>query len=255
MGETTGIGWARGTWNPWIGCHEVSPGCAHCYAKVLETRWGRDFGTVRRTKTMEDPLKWTRPSVIFTCSMSDFFHEVADQWRHLAWEVIRSTPRHFFLILTKRIERVPAMLPDDWGEGYPNVGLGVTIENQRFAYRARDLREIPAALRFISAEPLLSLIDLTRVPRAGEKINWSDTVNVLKGKNAVGWVIGGGESQAGARFCDPVWLRFLRDQCAYHKVPFFLKQLGGHPNPRDHEEALLEGRLYTEMPLRLAERV
>lgn len=248
MGETTNIGWTKGTWNPWIGCHEVSPGCAHCYAKVLETRFGRDFGTLRRTKTMEDPLKWVKPSLIFTCSMSDFFHEAADRWRHLAWEVIRNTPRHTYQILTKRIERVPEFLPDDWGEGYKNVWLGVSVENQRFMYRARDLREIPAALRFVSAEPLLSGVDFTRAPRAGEKIDWSDTVNVLKGKNRIEWVIVGGESQAGARIMDPNWARFVQMQCAHNGTAFFLKQLGGHPNPRAHEEALLNGKLYTEMP-------
>lgn len=250
MGETTNIGWAHATWNPWIGCDEVSPGCAHCYAKVLETRFGRDFSKLRQTKTMEDPLKWTKPKLVFSCSMSDFFHEAADHWRHRAWEVIRSTPRHTYLLLTKRPERILQCLPDDWGLGWPNAWLGVSIENQRFSYRARDLGQIPAALRFVSAEPLLGLLDLTRVPRAGEKIDWSDTVNVLKGQGAIKWVIGGGESQSGARFCDPNWLRFLRDQCHYHKVPFFLKQLGGHPNPRNHGEALLEGKTITESPTR-----
>ena len=145
MGERTGIEWTDATWNPWRGCAKVSPGCAHCYMFREQIRYGRDPETVVRSKTtFGDPLKWAEPRVVFTCSWSDWFHEAADPWRDEAWDVIRRTPQHTYLVLTKRPERMEARIPwGAFGDPWPNVWLGVSVENQRFAHRLGILNTIP----------------------------------------------------------------------------------------------------------------
>lgn len=230
MAEHSGIEWTDATWNPWYGCKEVSPGCAHCYARREMERYGRDFDTVTRSKTkFTDPLTWKSPRVVFTCSWSDWFHEAADPWRDEAYDVIRQTPQHTYLILTKRIERAMERLPwSAFGDPWPNVWLGVSVENQRFAHRARLLATLPAAVRFVSAEPLLGPVALN-----------------LRG---IHWVIAGGESGPEWRPTDPDWLRSLRDACAGAGVKYFLKQLGGYPDPRAHGKAVLDGKRWTERP-------
>jgi protein gp37 len=206
-----------------------------------QIRYGRDPEIVVRSKTtFRDPLKWKEPEIIFTCSWSDFFHEAADQWRAEVWDIIRSTPRHTYQILTKRPERIREHLPADWGDGWPHVWLGTSIENQRHAFRANILHDIPAAVRFISAEPLLGPLDLTEAPGEGGL-----TFNAMYGIN---WIIVGGESGAGARPMDERWARAIRDQCAHYRIPYFLKQMGGAADPRAHELAVLDGQTYTEMP-------
>jgi hypothetical protein len=122
-----------------------------------QRRYGRDPEVVVRAApaTFNAPLKWDSPELIFTCSWSDWFHVAADPWRDEAWDIIRRTPQHTYMVLTKRPGRIHRCLPDDWGDGYPNVWLGVSIEDAAVTYRANQLRRIPAALRFISAEPLL----------------------------------------------------------------------------------------------------
>src|SRR5262249_34215072 len=157
--QTSQIEWCDATWNPWHGCHKVSPGCQHCYMYSDKARYGQDPNTVVRSKTtFGDPLKWKEPKRIFTCSCANFFIEEADAWRDEAWEIIRQTPQHTYLILTKRPERLIHCLP--WVETYdltpmlcedpwPNVWLGITAENQYyFNVRMHDLAEIPCALRF-----------------------------------------------------------------------------------------------------------
>jgi protein gp37 len=262
VGKQTGIEWTEKTWNPWQGCTKVSPGCAHCYAEREHLKYKLpDFSTVRRSKTTFDaPLKWKEPARIFTCSWSDFFHEAADAWRAEAWEIIRQTPHHTYQILTKRPELMWSRLPADWGKGWPHVWLGVSAENQRQAdARVPELCRTRAALRFVSCEPLLGPVDLTSCfdPKFGTCLE----TDALDGKDIhrddddqwtrtgkVGWVIAGGESGAGARPMDEAWARALRDQCAAAHVPFFLKQLGGHPNARAHDKAVLDGQRYTEVP-------
>jgi protein gp37 len=174
VSDRTIIAWTEHTWNPWRGCDKVSPGCAHCYMFTGQRRWGADPEIVVRTSKWGDPPKWERTAaaagrreLVFTCSWSDWFHQTADPWRDEAWGVIRRCPHLHFQILTKRPERIAAHLPDDWGSGgYPNVWLGVSIENDRYVGRADVLRTVPAVVRFISAEPLLGplpSLDLTGI--------------------------------------------------------------------------------------------
>lgn len=181
MAEKTGIEWSGATWNPWVGCTKVSPGCKNCYMfRDLNQKNVYDPNTVRRTTTtFNSPLKWHRAmkrieaggmppknyvprgSRIFTCSYSDFFHQDADEWRAEAWEIIRNTRGYTYIILTKRPENIKDRLPDDWGAGYPNVWLLVSAENQMFLKkRWAILDSIPAVVRGISAEPLLEKLEL-----------------------------------------------------------------------------------------------
>ncbi|MBW7934497.1 MAG: phage Gp37/Gp68 family protein [Gemmatimonadaceae bacterium] len=231
MGDRTGIEWTDRTWNPWYGCTKVSAGCDHCYMFRDQERRGQIADVVARSKTtFRDPLTWKDPARVFSCSWSDWFHRDADPWRAEAWAIIRATPHLTYQILTKRPGRIARHLPKDWGDGYPNVWLGVSLETQGYASRLAVLADIPARVRFMSAEPLLSRLTLDA---------W------LPGFH---WVIAGGESGPGARPMALHWVRRLRDDCAFHGVPFFLKQLGGHPDARAHEKAVLDGRRHTEMP-------
>lgn len=270
MGERTAIAWTEATWNPWYGCTKVSPGCAHCYMFREQVRYGRNPEVVTRSKTkFAEPLKWKEPRRIFTCSWSDWFHEAADAWRDEAWEVIRQTPQHTYQILTKRPERIIDHLPADWGRGWTHVWLGSSVESQRLDYRAAIICTVPAAVRFISAEPLLGRLDLERVnpyerAHAREQAERNDYylgLNVLEcprhapltytsatRMGRIDWVIAGGESGPDCRPMHADWVRALRDQCQRNDVAFFLKQLGGHPDARAHVRAMLDGRTWTEMP-------
>jgi protein gp37 len=229
MGDKTIISWTGHSWNPWWGCHEVTPGCAHCYARVIMEKFGRDFHVVKRTSdsTFYAPIKkWRDPAYVFTCSMGDFFHIDADQWRDEAWDIISATPHLTYQILTKRPERILSHLPRDWGEGWPNVWLGTTIENNRWVGRADILRAIPAVVHYLSCEPLLSgLPDLN-----------------LK---HIEWVICGGESGKGFRPMDPQWARDLRDKCLREGVAYFYKQGNGIRSEMNKE---LDGRRWEQMP-------
>lgn len=213
MGYQTGIEWCTATWNPWRGCDKVSPGCANCYMFSEQKRYGRDPAKVVRSKTtFSDPIRWKDPQTVFTCSWSDFFHRDADAWRDGAWRIIRDTPWHRYLILTKRIEDVADRLPWPKGAPWPNVWLGTSIENRRFSYRADRLLDLCAAGRFVSAEPLLEEIDIRHT----------------LGKGGIEWVIAGGESGVGARPFNIEWARSLRDQCS-NRAAFFFKQAGRRP--------------------------
>jgi protein gp37 len=214
MGKNSHIEWTQHTWNPWRGCHKVSPGCKFCYMFRDQKRYGRDPNTVVRSKTtFLDPLKWTELALVFTCSWSDFFIEEADEWRDDAWAVIREAGNLTFQILTKRPENIEGRLPDNWGDGWDNVWLGVSAECQSCAdVRIPILLSIPAKLRFVSVEPMLEQMSLRR---------WLPDLD---------WVICGGESgphQANPKTARPMhmrWARELRDQCRYFGVPFFFKQ-------------------------------
>ena len=241
MSDTTGIGWTDSTWNPWYGCTKVSPGCAHCYMFREQIRYGRDPELVTRSKTkFTDPLRWKDGRMVFTCSWSDWFHEAADAWREEAWDIIRRTPQHTYQILTKRPERIAEHLPRDWGDGYANVWLGVSVENQRHAYRADMLCDVPAQVRFVSAEPLLGPVTLA--------FNGTVSGRAIIPIVLIDWVIVGGESGADARPMREEWARSLRDECQHYGTAFFLKQLGGHPDARAHDKAVLDGRTWTEFP-------
>jgi protein gp37 len=232
MANTTGIEWTDKTWNPWYGCTKVSPGCAHCYMFREQTRYRGTPDVVQRSKTkFAEPLRWKEPARVFTCSWSDWFHEDADAWRDEAWGIVRRSPHLVFQILTKRPERIAAHLPADWGEGWANVWLGTSVENRRWTTRIDALAAIPARVRFLSCEPLLGPLVLPYAHR-----------------RALHWVIAGGESGPQARRTETWWLEDLQRQCARDGIPFFLKQLGGHPDARAHDQAVLNGRRYTEMP-------
>lgn len=263
MGENSTIQWTDKTWNPWHGCTKVSDGCKFCYMYRDKERYGQDPKTVLRSKTtFNAPLKWTDPAMVFTCSWSDWFITDADEWRPEAWDIIRKTPHLTYQILTKRPENIKERLPADWGKGYPNVWLGVSVENQKAAEdRIFELLSIRAAVRFLSVEPLLGPIKLTNIPTG----LWTyGQVDVMSGylcgdepdemfdydsdptgwtKNPVGswdrgphgmdWVIIGGESgnETGRYRYRPITLEAIRsvvDQCQAGGVPVFVKQLGTH---------------------------
>lgn len=170
MGENSNIEWTHHTWNPWRGCTKVSPGCKNCYMFREQKRYGRDPRIVTRTspQTWNQARRWNREAeregvrkLVFTCSWSDWCHEAADAWRPEAWQMIHETPNLIYQILTKRADRIPECLPEDWGTGYKNVWLGTSVENQATAdARIPHLLCCPAAVRFLSCEPLLGAMDL-----------------------------------------------------------------------------------------------
>jgi protein gp37 len=234
MGQNTAISWTDHTWNPWQGCNKVSSGCDNCYMFTeREGRWGIKSNVVTRSAptTFNKPLKWKDPAKVFTCSWSDFFHVDADKWRDEAWDIIRRTPHLTYQILTKRAHRIHDHLPDDWGEGWDNVWLGVSCEEQRFSYLQRiyHLSCIPAKVRFISAEPLLGKVVIP--------VEYMSQIN---------WVISGGESGPNARPADINWFRSLRDQCAEHNVAYWHKQNGGRSG--DKGGCLLDGQILQQFP-------
>ncbi len=177
--------------------------------------------------------------MVFTCSMSDFFHEAADGWREEAWDVVRRTPRHTYQILTKRPERVPENLPEDWGDGWPNVWLGTSVESQTYEYRIAQLAEVPAKLRFLSCEPLLGPLCLDFDPG----YFWFASI---------GWVIVGGESDPSSpRAIKADWARSIRDFCQAWETPFFFKQWGGRSKVDGvWGGRVLDGRTWDEIPER-----
>lgn len=207
MAEKSEIEWTEATWNPWHGCLKVSPGCKFCYMYREKAIYGQDPMKVVRSKTkFSDPLKWREPKLVFTCSWSDWFIAEADGWRAEAWEIVRRTPQHTYQILTKRPERIEGNLPEGWP--YPNVWLGVSVESDDYRWRIDELRKHPAAVRFLSVEPLLSEIEL------GSSLEGID------------WVIVGGESGPEARPMDSSWVTKVILQCREADVPVFVKQMG-----------------------------
>jgi protein gp37 len=234
MSTKTGIEWTDATWNPVTGCTKVSPGCKHCYAERLahrlqamgNRRYADGFNVTLHPDLIDLPLRWRRPRRIFVNSMSDLFHEsVPEVFIRQIFDTMRRAPWHQFQILTKRSERLRELasrLP--WSA---NVWQGVSVEIAACVPRIRDLQTVPAAVRFLSLEPLLGPIpDLPL-----EKISW---------------VIVGGESGPERRPVDARWVRDLRDQCVRARVPFFFKQWGGLTSKALGRE--LDGRTWDEMP-------
>jgi protein gp37 len=237
MGDHSGIEWTDATWNPTVGCTKVSPGCKHCYAEVMHRRltamglvkYAEPFRTVRPWEAhLEQPLRWREPRLVFVNSMSDLFHEdVPLDYLKCVFDVMVRASQHTFQVLTKRSERlrgVAAHLP--WPR---NVWMGVSVESADYVDRVLDLAHVPAAVRFLSVEPLLGPIPA--LPLGG-----------------IHWVIAGGESGRRARPMAEEWARDIRDQCVRAKVPFFLKQLGGERDKRGGDRALLDGRLWRDLP-------
>jgi protein gp37 len=272
MSDKTKIEWSDATWNPVTGCTEVSPGCDHCYAKTFAERWRgtpghyfeRGFDVQLRPDKLDLPLRWRKPKRIFVNSMSDLFHDqVPDMYIAQVFAVMALAPRHTFQLLTKRHGRMRSLLNDDqfvrrvWNEcdgirpreqhpdvmewPLPNVWLGVSTENQQWAdIRIPALLDTPAAVRFISAEPLLGAIDLAgylRCPNPDlcgpgpcsscacpDNAKYDD--REVWSTNAIDWVIVGGESGPGARPMHPWWAESLHRQCETAGVPFLFKQWG-----------------------------
>lgn len=255
------IQWCRWTWNPWWGCRHVSPGCANCYAdRHIAGRYGGDFNAIRRTSKSV----WRKPyhaskqleaefpgvpiaeipvqkRLMFTASMSDIFIAEADDWREDFWQVVRENPKVVFQILTKRHGRIKNHLPPDWGEGWENVWLGVSVENQEMAERRIPvLSSIPAKKKFISFEPLIEPLWLAAEPL---RFHLWDIRNSPHGKDwrftneaEISWAIIGGESgnepgegQAGKfnyRPCELAWIESLVEQLEEMGTAVFVKQTG-----------------------------
>ena len=254
MGETTGISWTSRTFNPWIGCTKVSPGCAHCFAEQIVEVFpmGKGKGAFRRlelTKTWGAPAKWNdeaaaagRRELVFMGSMLDFFHEGGDEWRPAVWELVKKTPNLEYQILTKRPERIRECLPPDWGDtGYGNVWLGTSVENQKYAeLRIPELLDVPAKLHFLSCEPLLGPLDLWRY------LGHSHFGGEGLVEGGVGWTIVGGESGAEHRQMMTQWAIDIKAQCDAAEVPFFGKQRSG---PKNEIPLIMNGREWKAFPL------
>ena len=215
MGVHTGIEWTDATWNPITGCTKISPGCKNCYAERLalrlramgSPRYRSGFETTLQPDQVDLPLRWRRPRRVFVNSMSDLFHEVVpDDYIQRVFEVMVAAHWHVFQVLTKRSARLASLAPRlPWP---PNVWQGVSVESARYVRRIDDLRLVPAAVGFLSVEPLLAPI--SALPLDG-----------------IHWVIVGGKSGPRRRAVSPDWIRSIRDQCISAGVPFFFKQWGG----------------------------
>src|SRR5438105_4900685 len=240
MSANSAIEWTDATWNPVRGCTKISPGCAHCYAEVFAERFrgvaghpyeqGFDLRFV--PEKLAEPLRWPKPKMVFVNSMSDLFHEdVPLDYIQRVVQVMDKANWHTYQVLTKRSDRLRELLQNElrWAALLPQIWWGVSVENRRHGLpRLADLQQAPAAVRFLSVEPLLE--DLGAIPLGG-----------------IHWMIVGGESGPGARPMEHAWVLSLRDQCAAAAaVPFFFKQWGGVRKGKAGRE--LAGRTYDEKP-------
>lgn len=227
-------------WNPWHGCHKISAGCANCYVYRGDERYGRDPTVVQKTSSFDLPVRRKRDGrylfqpadgIAYTCFSSDFFVDDADEWRREAWQMIRARWDLQFFFITKRIHRFPDVIPDDWDDGYPNVQMGCTTENQdRADFRLPIFLRSPIKSRTIILEPLLGAVDLRPYL-----------------SSAIDQVVVGGESGNEARPCRYEWVLDLRDQCAAAGITFYFKQTGANfikdgrqykiPRRLQHEQA------------------
>lgn len=237
MGLNSNIQWTDLTWNIARGCTKVDADCKNCYM-YRDSFDGTRYNPreVKRTKTVFDlPLKKKEPSLIFTCSLTDFFHEAIDSYREEAWDIIRQCPHHTFQILTKRPERIADHLPADWGEGWDNVWLGTSVGHYNGIERIRhliDVRHLCKTL-FLSLEPLHGPVYLDEYYFDYRLIRNVSEKNRTKLVNLIDWVIVGGESgnktgQSRYRPCKLEWIESIVNQCKSAVVPVFVKQLGTH---------------------------
>jgi protein gp37 len=243
MASRSAIEWTEVTWNPTTGCDRISPGCDHCYALTLARRLkamgqpkyqndgdprtsGPGFGITVHASALALPYTWSGRRVVFVNSMSDLFHaRVPLSFVRQVFGVIADTPQHTYQVLTKRSSRLRrAAASLDWP---PNLWMGVSVEDAVQLRRVGDLRSVPAAVRFLSCEPLLGPLDGLDL-------------------TGIGWVIAGGESGPGHRPADPAWVTGIRDRCATGQVPFFFKQWGGR-TPKDGGREL-DGSTWSQMP-------
>lgn len=236
------IEWTEVTWNPTTGCNRTSPGCDHCYALTLSKRLkamgqpkyqkdgilstsGPGFGLSLHEDVLKLPFSWNSPKVVFVNSMSDLFHaEIPESFILKVFEVMNATPQHTYQVLTKRSKRLMELsniIP--WSS---NIWMGVSVENQRYTFRARDLKKTSAHVKFLSIEPLLGPVSVDL--------------------DEIDWVIVGGESGPGARPVDPQWVRDIRDDCHKTNTAFFFKQWGGR-TPKTGGRSL-DGETWNQMP-------
>lgn len=247
MATRTGIEWTEVTWNPTTGCDRISAGCDNCYALALAKRLkamgsakyqhdgdprtsGPGFGLATHRGALVQPYGWGSPRIVFVNSMSDLFHaRVPVDFVTQVFSVIADTPQHTYQVLTKRSSRLQKIASRlEWP---PNLWMGVSVEDSDALYRVDDLRAVPAAMRFLSCEPLLGPLDDLSL-------------------DGIGWVIAGGESGPDHRKLDICWLTGLRDRCVDAGVPFFFKQWGGRTPKKGGRE--LDGRRWDQMPVRVA---
>jgi protein gp37 len=228
------IEWTGSTWNPITGCSKISPGCKNCYAERMAGRlramgspnYSNGFEMTLHPESLNHPLKWKKPQLIFVNSMSDLFHEdVPLNFIQQVFEVMNKASHHQFQILTKRSKRLEQLhCKLYWSD---NIWMGVSVETERFQYRIDNLRKTKAGHKFLSLEPLLGpLPDLNL--------------------NGIDWVIVGGESGPKSRPMEPNWVIEIRDQCRPAGVPFFFKQWGGF-NKRKNGR-ILDGRTWDQLP-------
>ncbi len=234
MTRATKIEWTESTWNPVTGCTKISAGCANCYAERMAKRlramgqpnYRNGFKVTCHAHALEQPLTWKTPKMIFVNSMSDLFHEdVPDDFILSVFDVMKRAHWHRFQVLTKRDERLAEFASQlEWPT---NVWIGVSVENKLAKRRIESLRAVPAAVRFLSIEPLLESlghIDLT----------------------GIHWGIVGGESGPGARPMEEEWVQEIKGQCDAAKVPFFFKQWGGVNKKKAGR--LLNGKTWEGVP-------
>ena len=263
MGAVSKIEWTDSTWSPVTGCTKVSEGCDHCYAETIAHRFAgtkaypNGFDVTLRPERLDQPLRWKRPRKVFVNSMSDLFHkDVPDDYIARVFAVMALAPQHTFQVLTKRPGRMRSLLSSEQFESavflategrfegcfpwpLPNVWLGTSVENQKWAdVRIPLLLDTPAAIRFLSCEPLLGPIDLNHwIGHTPECLGSDDppwctcpwegrTREPYFYKDKIHWVICGGESGPGARPMHPSWARQLRDDCLTAGIPFHFKQWG-----------------------------
>ncbi len=236
------IEWTEVTWNPTTGCDKISTGCENCYALTLSKRLkamgqakyqkdgdlrtsGPGFGLTLHPDTLTIPYSWRSPRTVFVNSMSDLFHEdVPVDFIQQVFTVMADTPQHQYQVLTKRAQRLSKIAAKlEWPS---NVWMGVSVESQRYAFRLNHLRKVPAAVRFVSAEPLLGPVELNL--------------------DGIDWVIVGGESGHGARPIEAVWVESIRDDCESSGTAFFFKQWGGRTPKAGGRE--LNGQTWDAMP-------
>ncbi len=239
MSDRSTIEWTDATWNPVRGCTKITPGCAHCYAETFAERfrgvpghaYERGFDLRVVPEKLDEPLSWRRSRMIFVNSMSDLFHkDVPDDYIARVAQTMVRAPWHTFQVLTKRAERLRDLLAGKlaFAAHMPHIWWGVSVENRKHGVpRIAQLQAAPAAVRFLSIEPLLESVY---------------PVN-LRG---IAWVIVGGESGPGARPMEAAWVREIREQCLKARVPFFFKQWGGVRKGLTGRK--LDGRTWDEMP-------
>lgn len=210
------------SYNPWHGCHKISSGCLNCYVYRIDSKIEKDASIVYKTQSFNLPVRKDKSGryrlkasdgIVHTCFSSDFLLDEADQWRKEVWKMMKERSDLTFFFITKRIDRLKDVLPEDWGDGYDNVIISSTCENQdRLDYRAPFLIDLPIKSRRLQLEPLLEDMEIEKYLATGK----IDEVSV------------GGESGEQARICDFRWILHIREQCLKYNVPFNFHQTGEH---------------------------